>query len=634
MERLLVRFAPRASESLLGYVLRLTEANGYAGPGAIRRVAGLPAPFAARPCDLSGLATAVGNQTDLTTLERLAAWPDAAGLVRLGATRLHPALVSFSRPRVCVRCVEEGQEIEPAWDVIGCAACPRHGTVLTDACACGRPLGWDRPGLARCRCWRTLDVSARDAPSSVIEVAGTVIALSKGERGLHDRLPLTSLDAFAHVVRFLGCEGATSVEWRSHLMAKPTVEGSLAAAGRAAPVLANWPQGWRDWLLAPGRFGGEAATGADRLILHRRLRVLLSKPGLERMLDEARRAIMEGPHGPLVKASDFLHTDCAHATFVRGILAARRLGVCTTTVATLIARREIGGESRVAGRRRMHVLPLGSVDAALGERTSAYSAGEAARRLAITPRQLSTLRRAGLITARCGLPGIRGERRYGPAAIDDLIARIAARAAVGPRPGDISLRAVAERRYARFADVICAVLDRRLPVRTSAAGVKDLGDIHIAEQTVLRLRYRQSEECLDVRDAAARLGFSVRMIPVLVRAGCLEAKTAPDGMLGRCSVTERSVVAFPRRYAPASAYAATWGTNTRNAIARLRTAGVKAVVEADTARGISSVWRRVPSSEIAMPNNRRRSCTTHRLPVARRLGRPPDERAVRTVRAS
>ena len=55
MPRLVVRFAHRPTESVRIYVLRLTEANGYSDPSAVRRVAGLPATYAAQPCDLSGL---------------------------------------------------------------------------------------------------------------------------------------------------------------------------------------------------------------------------------------------------------------------------------------------------------------------------------------------------------------------------------------------------------------------------------------------------------------------------------------------------------------------------------------------------------------------------------------------------
>ena len=605
MPRLVVRFGPHPTDSIRTYVLRLTEANGYSDPGAVRRMAGLPPTYAAQPCDLSGLVAAVGGLTDLETLERAASWQDAEGLVRLGATRLDPALVAFSRPRICVRCLDEGRGIESAWDVIGCAACPRHGIVLTDACTCGRPLGWDRPALAGCRCGRRLEADAPDAPPEATAVASTLVALSNGQAGHHATLPLASLNAFAHVVRFLGCAGAAPAEWRSNLLTKPTVAGSLAVACRAAPALADWPQGWRDWVLAPGRFGDDAATGAERSILHRRLRALLSRPGMEGMLDETRRVVAGGPHGPLLRPSDFLRTDPRRATFVRGSHAARRLGVCTATVADLIARGEIQGESLAAGRRRAHVLPVSGINAIVRARAAAYDAAEAARLLGVTVRQLGKLRRAGLVPVMLGIPGVRGAGRYSPDAVTSLIDRIAAHAARGLHPGDVSLTEVAERRLARLPDVLTAVLRAELPARVSTFPISGIGDVHVAGRAVLRLRHARSEECLDVRQAATRLGVSVRMIPVLVRAGCLEAQEQEAGALGRCSVTERSVAAFPRRFALASAYAASWRTNTRTAIARLKEAGAVTVVESDTRRGISSVWRRTASRSRTAPDLRR-----------------------------
>ena len=615
MPRLVVRFAHRPTESVRIYVLRLTEANGYSDPSAVRRVAGLPATYAAQPCDLSGLVAAVGGLTDLGTLERAASWQDADGLVRLGATRLAPALVAFSRPRVCVRCLDEGRATEAGWDVTGCGACPRHGTVLTDACTCGRPLGWSRPALARCRCGRRLEACHVDAPAAAVDVARTLTALANGQAGPHADLPLTTLDAFAHAVRFLGCADAAAAEWRSNLMTKPTVAGSLAAACRAAPALADWPHGWHDWVLAPGRFGEAAASGAERAILHRRLRVLLSRPGMEGMLDETRRAVASGPHGPLLRPSDFLYTDRAPATFVRGMDAARRLGVCSGTVATLIARGEIQGESLGAGRRRAHVLPVTGIDELVSARAASYDASEAARRLGITVRQIAALRRAGVLPVMRGIPGVRGAGRYGPATVAGLLDRIAVHVAPGLHPGDVSLRDVAERRWVRLPEVLSAVLRGELSVRAPVLPIGGIGDVHVAGQAVLRLRHPRTEECLDVREAASRLGVSIRMIPVLVRAGCLVAQEQGPGALARRSVTERSVAAFPRRYVLASEYAASWRTNTRTAIARLKERGAIAVVEPDAGRGISSVWRRTPSRGRIAPDTRRerpRRSASHR----------------------
>lgn len=80
----------------------------------------------------------------------------------------------------------------------------------------------------------------------------------------------------------------------------------------------------------------------------------------------------------------------------------------------------------------------------------------------------------------------------------------------------------------------------------------------MAVDDTYRLRHRPDGAALRAARAAGRLGLSQRMIPVLVRAGCLDQAGAAEGHTVR-GVTAASVQEFPRRYVLASVVARSWG---------------------------------------------------------------------------
>ena len=85
--------------------------------------------------------------------------------------------------------------------------------------------------------------------------------------------------------------------------------------------------------------------------------------------------------------------------------------------------------------------------------------------------------------------------------------------------------------------------------------------------------------------------MSVRMIPVLVGAGCLDGELR-QGRLVKRAVTVASVVAFPEKYVTTSRLAHVLKTNTATVVGRLTCAGIKHMVPSDSRSGISSIWPR------------------------------------------
>lgn len=151
---LVVTPRPMATESLMGYVLRLTEANGYpttsyvlalmnghwyraaigrldASP--LREIAGLAEPEVARltmcPERRPRAYTRVCGQ-DLPSYEVVARWP-----------------------KICPSCLAENGYCEAFWDLAQAIACPIHQTRLVTHCPqCGEKLTWTRAKVTECRC--------------------------------------------------------------------------------------------------------------------------------------------------------------------------------------------------------------------------------------------------------------------------------------------------------------------------------------------------------------------------------------------------------------------------------------------------------------------------------------------------
>ena len=98
-------------------------------------------------------------------------------------------------------------------------------------------------------------------------------------------------------------------------------------------------------------------------------------------------------------------------------------------------------------------------------------------------------------------------------------------------------------------------------------------------------------EVLGVNRAARQLSLSPRMIPLLVRAGCLAAsKEGRLGHLTRCSIRSSSIREFKYNYVSSGVLAKRLKTSTRALNNVLGRSGIVPVIRGDTAHGISTIW--------------------------------------------
>lgn len=175
-----------ADETLMGYLLRLAEDNGYAGSTQLCTVLGLaiepreggwPA-SGCPPFDLSGLAQATGYEE--TRFQQIRYYGNEQS-VTFSNVCLPSKYIKFKYPKFCSACLAESPHHRWYWDVAHITVCTKHGLLLRDRCpACRKRVYWDRASLASCVCgcdWtqveeQTVDESELLVSQRVMELCG------------------------------------------------------------------------------------------------------------------------------------------------------------------------------------------------------------------------------------------------------------------------------------------------------------------------------------------------------------------------------------------------------------------------------------------------------------------------------
>jgi len=156
---LLVRHpAPFPTESLLGYILRLSEENGYTTPWSLFLLARIRHHEARSTGMKMAKLARVCNRPENELQPISYRWPgDHLRSCRLLGHLLTPLELVVTRPRLCPECVAEKGFIEAHFDLALMTGCPVHRRSLLCRCpGCMEPLRWFRPGLLECDCGASL----------------------------------------------------------------------------------------------------------------------------------------------------------------------------------------------------------------------------------------------------------------------------------------------------------------------------------------------------------------------------------------------------------------------------------------------------------------------------------------------
>lgn len=259
MDRLIRTPHPRTTESLMGYVLRLSEANGYSSPARVLRPYGaaghkgiavdISIPIVAKlvGCKLEVLKPLAnfspikGHEHDLYLLGQHIGHKYGTNLLRLG------------KPAFCPHCVAKDGFIDAKWDLNAMAACPKHHCEVLRICPqCEKPITYHRRGLLKCGCGADLsNPPARKITRQVAKIMEIIAAKAHGESisqmSNETNLPIEFIDpmplaAFCELLQILARHALDSRRG----IAK--IDGLLAAS-KSAEILSDWPKGYQRFLL-------------------------------------------------------------------------------------------------------------------------------------------------------------------------------------------------------------------------------------------------------------------------------------------------------------------------------------------------------------------------------------------------
>jgi len=247
---------PAESESPLGHLVRLTEANRLRSPLELLRQA-QPYPrnrILAGLIDMDSLATANGVATE-DFGDPFAPFRRGGSRVSAKMTALCNVLVpncavkGIEESEFCAACVGESGLISAAWHLSNYTCCPRHGTTGEVQCtSCGKSATWIRPGLLTCSCGGSLASRSVRSPAEsemyvcdLIDRAFSSRAKIQKIAGFPSELGDLSLADLLVTVRFLA------------LYSRPSGHAAAGTFDRVAPrmtnvgaeAFSNWPHGFR-----------------------------------------------------------------------------------------------------------------------------------------------------------------------------------------------------------------------------------------------------------------------------------------------------------------------------------------------------------------------------------------------------
>lgn len=290
--RLLRTPEPFGDESLMGYILRLTDENGYDTTSWI--------------FDLAGLKVAANSWSVLySPAFRTAALERVLGLSRTEYDALRycsgtsgrpvtctyqfpPAkFIRFSAPKVCPACLREADYYRRFWDLLPLTSCPSHGLMLIDSCpGCGRRVSWARKKVSICRCgydWRASRPVAADVGGLEVSRHALRLCLRPNEspRTESSGNPFygLGLDDFCRALTLLAGYHLF-VEKGAWLKAKTENEKCHQAYSYAYQAFAAWPTSFYRFLLRIRRRSGRKVSESK---LYRQIETQCDTPSLRFM---------------------------------------------------------------------------------------------------------------------------------------------------------------------------------------------------------------------------------------------------------------------------------------------------------------------------------------------------------------
>jgi len=246
------------TESLFGFILRVSETNGYDTPLHVLNYAEYERRSMRSAVFLvNKLAKVLGRKvSELEVISYLVIEKNGSRSFKILNHNLGSILpynfLRLSKPSFCPQCVQEHKIIDTFWDLYFAVACPQHRCQLLNTCPnCKMNLSWYRQGLLTCNCGTNfINTTLEPSCTSVLELMAilkakldgtSILSLPNTSHFPTQELEDQSLRSFNWLVARLG-------NYRLFSEGINTNKDPYQAVKAAADVLCDWPSGYHRFL--------------------------------------------------------------------------------------------------------------------------------------------------------------------------------------------------------------------------------------------------------------------------------------------------------------------------------------------------------------------------------------------------
>jgi hypothetical protein len=569
--------SPVRTESLLGYLLRVSETNGYDTPWHIYHLAGLSQGQMTSPrLPLGKLAELLGKSLeDLHALAYSCEMEGVSNFKILGHSlgkSSHYGFLRLSRPAFCPLCVQEKGFIDAFWDLSVSIACPDHRFPPQRNCpACAKPLTWFRPGLLRCRC------GAMIGHVNEINYGAPTLELMRLLRTkLHNQAVDGLVSSAGFPVQFLNSLPLLSLMQvlvslgRYDLWGQERADTDISVAIEAsAGILSNWPRGYHAFLEKLGaRYQNERAASSGLRIQFQPFYQSMFKNGpfsehIQFLREEFVNFGLQHWGSAVVDEKLLRGTGkVADQRYISKSEYANRYSLSKPKVEQMISDGTIVGKKIATAQGSRVVVDLQRTQPPVGS-SGIMTDREAAKQLGLPVSVLRYLRETRVFGTK---PRAGWEQSWHRDDVEAFLQHGLALAKTQDAPAEtVSLRKVMRiklRNRGGKGEVVAAIFARQLGVSGDSDG--SLGGLLLnkasADKFICDKRRESEGDTFSFYEASRQTSLDPQVISKAIELGFLKEKTVN----GKNRVSAESVVQFNSTYVPLSRIARSLGTLTKH----------------------------------------------------------------------
>jgi hypothetical protein len=589
--QLLVRHpAPYPTESVFGYVLRLSEENGYKSPWGLFHLAKMTQSESSKHGFTFEKLAVIANCTTSKLDNILYAASGELGRSRnLDKAFLLPGAGAAHR-HFCPQCVVEKGFIEAHWSLPLMVGCPVHQCLAVSSCPkCGEPLSWYRQGLLTCKFKCDKDLRDCDQPPITESEANLLDVIRRKVLGYaaseENPLNFPLNDLMAMDLQTLLRAIKTIAKHRMVTDKCQPTGDQRRIIDDAASVLGDWPRNFVELLR---EFG--AAMRVD------------GKKKIVAECKELYRALFSNYINAPRKESDFLlsvlveyavneweYSDAFHLERFRD-----RLPTGLLSAAQFAEKVRVGRQAVVSSPTTVAVVSMGAASEPAqallptehGDEIPVRDSGkpvtdtDAAKLLGLPQDLLQPLIDGGIFKAKRQRSGTRGFHQGDIDAFRRMILALAppAPSSVFTVDSCISLDAALTWRWDSIGtkvQLLQALLEKRLGIVDNIDGTMAGLQLERAAylEFVANARDRASGDTLSAKESGKYLGCDRGIIPVLVRLGVLLGSESPASL----RIEKGSLEDFKTNYIFLAVLARTLHTNTEGLVSHCNRIGIRVI---------------------------------------------------------